>query len=149
MNFIVHVHHLKWILRKRKPCVRKPLNVIWTESVNVLGIVFSYNGKLANNRNFEDEITSLKPTFALWKNRDLNSRGKLGNGEHLSLKAYKYEENNIYVIIIKQHKEHIKFYPETHFYRHNFSRYEVMAYKRRWRRSAITCIAGGNCERIL
>ena len=23
-----------------------------------------------------------------------------------------------------------------------------MAYKRRWRRSAITCIAGGNCERI-
>ena len=25
---------------------------------------------------------------------------------------------------------------------------EVMAYKRRWRRSAITCIAGGNCERI-
>ena len=28
------------------------------------------------------------------------------------------------------------------------SRYEVMAYKRRWRRSAITCIAGGNCERF-
>ena len=76
-------------------------------------------------------------------------RGKLGNGEHLSLEAYKYKENNIYVIIIKQHKEHMKFYPETHFYRHNFSRYEVMAYKRRWRRSAITCIAGGNCERIL
>ena len=23
-----------------------------------------------------------------------------------------------------------------------------MAYKRRWRRSAITCIAGGNCECI-
>ena len=23
-----------------------------------------------------------------------------------------------------------------------------MAYKRRWRRSAITCIAWGNCERI-
>ena len=76
-------------------------------------------------------------------------RGKLGNGEHLSLEAYKYKENNIYVIIIKQHKEHNKFYPETHFYRHNCSRYEVMAYKRRWRRSAITCIAGGNCERIL
>ena len=54
-----------------------------------------------------------------------NCRGKLGNGEHLSLKAYKYKENNIYVIIIKQHKEHIKFYPETHIYRHNFSRYKV------------------------
>ena len=74
-------------------------------------------------------------------------RGKLGNGEHLSLEAYK--ENTIYVIIIKQHKEHIKFYPGTHFHQHNFSRYEVMAYKRRWRRSAITCIVGGNCERIL
>ena len=48
-------------------------------------------------------------------------RGKLGNGEHLSLEAYKYKENNIYVIIIKQHKEHIKFYPETHFHRHNLT----------------------------
>ena len=76
-------------------------------------------------------------------------RGKLGNGEHLSLEAYKYKENTIYVIIIKEHKEHIKFYPGTHFHRHNFSRYEVMAYKRRWRRSAITCIVGGNYERIL
>ena len=47
-----------------------------------------------------------------------------------------------------QHKEHVNFYPETHFYRHNFSRNEVMAYERRWRRSAITCIAGGDCERI-
>ena len=54
-------------------------------------------------------------------------RGKLGNGEHLSLEASKYKEYNIYVLIIMQHKEHIKFYPETHFYRHNISRYEVMA----------------------
>ena len=43
-------------------------------------------------------------------------RGKLGNGEHLSLEAYKYKEYNIYVLIIMQHKEHIKFYPKTHFY---------------------------------
>ena len=71
-------------------------------------------------------------------------RGKLGNGEHLSLEAYKYKDNDIYVKKIKQHKERNKLYPETHFYRHNCSRYEVMAYKRRWRRSAITCIAGGN-----
>ena len=49
-------------------------------------------------------------------------RGKLGNGEHLSLEVYKYKEYNIYVLIIMQHKEHIKFYPETHFYRHNFCR---------------------------
>ena len=46
-----------------------------------------------------------------------------------------------------QHKDHVNFYPETYFYRHNFSRNEVMAYKR-WRRSAITCITGDNCERI-
>ena len=54
----------------------------------------------------------------------------------------------IYVIIIMLHKEHINFYPETHFYRHNCCRYEVMAHKRRWRCSAITCIAVGKCERI-
>ena len=81
--------------------------------------------------------------------KKIQYRGKLGNGEHLSLEAYKYKENTLYVIIIKQHKEHINFYPGTHFHRHNFSRYEVMAYKRRWRRSTITCIVGGNCERIL
>ena len=40
-------------------------------------------------------------------------RGKLGNGEHLSLEAYMYKEYNIYVLIIMQHKEHIKFYPEN------------------------------------
>ena len=50
------------------------------------------------------------------------SRGKLGNGEHLSLDAYKCKKYNIYVLIIMQHKEHIKFYPEIHFYWHNFSR---------------------------
>ena len=52
----------------------------------------------------------------------LTIRGKLGNGEHLSLEAYKYKEYNIYVLITMQHKEHIKFYQETHFYWHNFSR---------------------------
>ena len=75
-------------------------------------------------------------------------RGKLGNGEHLSFEAYKYKENIIHVIIIMLHKEHINFYPETHFYRHNCCRFEVMAHKRRWRRSAITCIPGGKCEHI-
>ena len=47
---------------------------------------------------------------------DVVNRGKLGNGEHLSLEAYKYKKYNIYVLIIMQHKEHVKFYPETHFY---------------------------------
>ena len=73
---------------------------------------------------------------------------KLGNGEHLSFEAYKYKENNIYVIIIYVTQRTCKLLPRNIFYRHNLSRYEVMAYKRRWRRSAITCIAGGSCERI-
>ena len=30
--------------------------------------------------------------------------------EHLSLEAYKYEETNIYVLTIMQHKEEVKFY---------------------------------------
>ena len=78
----------------------------------------------------------------------IGPRGKLGNGEHLSFEAYKYKENIVYVIIIMLHKEHINFYRETHIYRHNCCRFEVMTHKRRWRRSAITCIAGGKCERI-
>ena len=54
-------------------------------------------------------------------------RGKLGDGEHLSLEAYKYKKYNIYVVIIMQHKEHIKFYPETHFYWHNFRKLKKTA----------------------
>ena len=46
----------------------------------------------------------------------LQYRGKLGNGEHLSLEALNYKEYDIYVLIIMKHKEHIKFYPETHFH---------------------------------
>ena len=38
------------------------------------------------------------------------------------LEASKYKEYNIYVLIIMQHKELLKFYPVTHFYRHNISR---------------------------
>ena len=53
---------------------------------------------------------------------NVQHRGKLGNGEHLSLEAYKYEENNIYVLTIIQHEEEVKFYPETQIYRYSFSR---------------------------
>ena len=38
------------------------------------------------------------------------------------IEAYKYKKYNIYVLKIMQHKEHVKFYPETHFYWHNFSK---------------------------
>ena len=30
----------------------------------------------------------------------ITTRGKLGDGKHIPLEAYKYKENNIYVIII-------------------------------------------------
>ena len=50
------------------------------------------------------------------KVKNISRRGKLGNDEHLSLEAYKYQKYNIYVLIIMQHKEHVKFYAETHFY---------------------------------
>ena len=55
----------------------KPLNLVWSESVKVLGIVFSYNEKFAYARNFEDKITSLKQTLTMWKNRDLTGIGKI------------------------------------------------------------------------
>ena len=44
-----------------------------------------------------------------------------GMANTLSLEAYKYKEYNIDVLIIMQRKEHIKFYPKTHFNGHNFS----------------------------
>ena len=64
----------------------------------------------------------MKPLLWQLEYLGVNIGGKLGNGEHLSLEAYKYKKYNIYVLIIMQHKEHVNFYPETHFYWHNFSR---------------------------
>ena len=49
----------------------KPLPIIWTNKVKVLGIVFSYDENLATSLNFDDKIISLKQTLALWKSRDL------------------------------------------------------------------------------
>ena len=44
-----------------------PLPIIWTNKVKVLGIVFSYDEKLATSLNFDDKVMSLKQTLALWK----------------------------------------------------------------------------------
>ena len=65
-----------WLGSKRW-CKEKPLNVVWTDNVKVLGIVFSYDEKLAQDQNFEDNIISLKQTLSLWKNRDLTVIGKI------------------------------------------------------------------------
>ena len=40
-------------------------------------LFFSYDEKLAQDKNFEDNITSLKQTLSLWKNRDLIVIGKI------------------------------------------------------------------------
>ena len=65
-----------WLGSKRW-CKEKPLNVIWTDQVKVLGIVFSYDEKLAQDKNFEDNIIALKQILSLWKNRDLTVIGKI------------------------------------------------------------------------
>ena len=68
-----------WLGSKRW-CKEKPLDVVWTDKVKVLGIVFSYDKKLARDKKknpFEDNITSLKQTLPLWKNRDLTVIGKI------------------------------------------------------------------------
>ena len=44
-----------------------------------------------------------------------NSRGKLGNGEHLSFEAYKYKENNIFVITNYVTQRTCKLLPRTRF----------------------------------
>ena len=67
-------------------------------------------------------------------------RVKLGNGEHLSLEAYKYKENNIYVFITVQHKEHVKFYPEHIFIDLTLGRQDLMTCKRKWRRSPLLAL---------
>ena len=36
-----------------------------------------YDEKFAQDKNFEDNITSLKQTLSLWKNRDLTVIGKI------------------------------------------------------------------------
>ena len=54
-----------------------PLLVKWTNYIKVLGIIFSYDEKLAISLNFDDKIQSLKQVLALWKNRDLTVIGKI------------------------------------------------------------------------
>ena len=124
------------------------MNVLAKDALNLPGFK---NPQCSHHENLVSKQTKYlklqKPNTYL-EHKTHIGRGKLGNGERLSFEAYKYKENIIYVTIIMFHKEHINFYPETHFYRYNCCRFEVMVHKRRWRRSAITCIAGGKCERI-
>ena len=83
-----------WLGSKRG-CKEKPLDVVWTDKVKVLGIVFSYDEKLAQDKNFEDNITSLKQTLSLWKNRDLTVIGKILIVKVFGLSKFNYVSSMI------------------------------------------------------
>ena len=83
-----------WLGSKRR-CKEKPLNVVWTDNVKVLGIVFSYDEKLAQDKNFEDNIISLKQTLSLWKNRNLTVIGKILIVKVFGLSKFNYVSSMI------------------------------------------------------
>jgi len=70
----------------------------------VLGIVFSYNEKLANDANFNDKITALKQTLALWKCRDLTGIGKVLITKVFGLSKILYVSSMIFTPIVFQRK---------------------------------------------
>ena len=73
-----------------------PLPIIWTNKVKVLGIVFSYDEKLATSLNFDDKIISLKQTLALWKSRDLTVIGKIVIVKTFGLSKFLYVSSMIF-----------------------------------------------------
>ena len=72
-----------------------PLPIIWTNKVKVLGIVFSYDEKLATSLNFDDKIISLKQTLAPWKSRDLTVIGKIVIVKTFGLSKFLYVSSMI------------------------------------------------------
>lgn len=77
----------------------KPLRVTWSNHTKVLGVVFSYDNKLARNLNFSDKITSLKQTLALWSSRDLTGIGRVLIVKTFGLSKFMYLSNMISVPI--------------------------------------------------
>ena len=48
-----------------------------TNTIKILGIYFSYNKKLENEKNFLDHITKLQKVINIWKMRNLSLLGKI------------------------------------------------------------------------
>ena len=48
-----------------------------TNAIKILGIYFSYNKKLENEKNFLDHITKLQKVINIWKMRNLSLLGKI------------------------------------------------------------------------
>ena len=72
-----------------------PLPVKLTNYIKVLGIIFSYDEKLAISLNCDDKILSLKQVLALWKNRDLTVIGKILIIKTFGLSKFLYVSNMI------------------------------------------------------
>ena len=56
-----------------------------TNAIKILGIYFSYNTKLENEKNFLYHITKLQEVINIWKMRNLSLRGEITNFKTLAL----------------------------------------------------------------
>ena len=56
-------------------CGVKCVNLL-TNTIKILGIYFSYNKKLENEKNFLDHKTKLQKVINIWKIRNLSLLGK-------------------------------------------------------------------------
>ena len=56
-----------------------------TKAIKILGIYFSYNTKLENEKNFLYHITKLQEVINIWKMRNLSLRGEITNFKTLAL----------------------------------------------------------------
>ena len=76
-----------------------PLDDLWPTCVEVTCVTlpkdhcFQVPWEYINGCVYSDQFCKIPHTT-------YGHRGKLGNGEQLSLEAYKYQENNIYILII-------------------------------------------------
>ena len=57
--------------------VCKPLDVLWTKKLKVLGIYFTYNDNEFYGLNYNDKLQSLERLINMWGQRDLSVIGKI------------------------------------------------------------------------
>jgi exonuclease III len=55
----------------------KPLNIVWTTTLKILGIYFSYDDNVMMSLNYDDKIKTLSNVLNMWKQRDLTVLGKI------------------------------------------------------------------------
>jgi len=57
-------------------CGMKSFNLNF-ETIKILGIHFSYNKKLEQEKNFYEHINKIQNVFNIWRMRDLSLEGKI------------------------------------------------------------------------